>query len=509
MDTFATDAHNDTILKWALSDDGQFIISIAADLELKIWNISTQKCIITRKIPHLDHIDTLNTLELLKQGTLALVSYKDENGYTFASATYDFNAEIYTLYLLPNTDIRDIIYFGYDSNTNTLLSILRNGRSYRHDVNEETPVEENILHIDRFSDISYFKLLSADKLLYWQADFLYLYHLSSGDSERLGTLSPTSLNRVAVNKDHTIIATESEGAIHVCHLTEPFPQLRHLASFSPNELYAIKFCHDDPNILTFYSYGIVYHLDCTTGEILFYTFLESVTGFFTHTITHNYWIIELVDTGTAELQLTNLYTKVTSVFRLSNHQHLIGTYIDHKSGSFHGLYNNGTLMSFDADTMKLRSCFNYAPGKYVSTATYSEQDNLLCFVSIPSRYYLHSKQSQITLVDLTTGLCRKSAPIFGQIEQIRFINAQLIAIFSTEDISLIDPNTFAIKSSCARYDEKDKGYKHLFIEGRNICITSNYAPEIAHVEYAASVATYAIDKQDSITLREITHVPCP
>lgn len=113
------------------------------------------------------------------------------------------------------------------------------------------------------------------------------------------------------------------------------------------------------------------------------------------------------------------------------------------------------------------------------------------------------------LVDLTTGLCRKSAPIFGQIEQIRFINAQLIAIFSTEDISLIDPNTFSIKSSCARYDEKDKGYKHLFIEGRNICITSNYAPEIAHVEYAASVATYAIDKQDSITLREITHVPCP
>ena len=134
---------------------------------------------------------------------------------------------------------------------------------------------------------------------------------------------------------------------------------------------------------------------------------------------------------------------------------------------------------------------------------------LLCFASIPSSYYPYSKQTQLTVVDLSTGIYKKSAPIFEQIFELRFVNRNMVVALSDVDIMLIDLETFNVKSRCEHRCDIHHSSIHIFVEDRTIYITDDFSTVIAHVEYSNTVNTYAIDEHDVLTKKEITHVPCP
>ena len=509
IDTFSTNAHDSNVLKWAISSDGQFIISISSDLELKIWNISTQKCVATRQCPPLDHVGAISSLELHNQGTLVLITYKEEPGYTFASATYDLQAEVYTLYLLPGAHVRNIIYFGYDSGSNTLISVLDNGNIYRYEVNEENPIEQLHLCVERPFSIGYFHLLSRNKLLYRLDQILYIYDLISRESTALAMPEEYGSSRIAVSRDNRLIALEIHGLIYIYHSDTPERYFRFPVGLSTDDFTSIAFCHDDTNILTAYGYGSVYHMDCSTGAILYYTFVGQESNFIQSAITQNYRVTQEANRSTTMLQVTNIYTKVSNYFLLSNQKPLMDTYVDCVPNTFHALYENGTLLTFDADTMKLTDSFNYAPGRFISASTQSDPDALLCFASVPSSYYPYTKQTQLTVVDLSTGIYKKSAPIFDQIFELRFVNRNMVVALSATDIMLIDLETFNVKSRCEHRCDIHHSTTHIFVEDKKIHVTTDFSPEIAHVEYSATVDTYVINEQGDIALKEVTHVPCP
>ena len=159
--------------------------------------------------------------------------------------------------------------------------------------------------------------------------------------------------------------------------------------------------------------------------------------------------------------------------------------------------------------MKLTDSFNYTPGRFISASTQSDPDALLCLASVPGSYYPYSKQTQLTVVDLSTGIYKKSAPIFEQIFELRFINRNMVVALSDVDIMLIDLETFNVKSRCEHRCDIHHSSIHIFVEDRTIYITDDFSTVIAHVDYFATVDTYVIGEHDVLTKKEVTHVPCP
>lgn len=225
--TFSSSRHEAPVLQWAISEDEKTIISISIDSEIKIWNLTTQKCLYTCKLDINLEVSNIYSLELYENSTLLVISYGDSFGAITAIATYDILTEQYTCYHCC-TDVSDyIIYFGYDIYTKTLLSVFTNGSVIRYTINNKVPAEKiTYIHPDFLNrmttdylpndlksayELKKIYLMANNKLLYVESDVLYPYFHGIDDNIYYGS---DSYDASIVNEpiDITKIKLRNSGA---------------------------------------------------------------------------------------------------------------------------------------------------------------------------------------------------------------------------------------------------------------------------------------------------------
>ena len=125
-DTCVVEGHVDSVIKWQISDDERYILSISSDREIKVWNTATQKCIYTReKIPFCEHnlgINQIDSCGLYKNGTFALFLFFDSITNTNIAYSYDFGHDSFTEYFCntPKSDFKLLIY---NSNIDKIIAV--------------------------------------------------------------------------------------------------------------------------------------------------------------------------------------------------------------------------------------------------------------------------------------------------------------------------------------------------------------------------------------------------
>lgn len=583
-DTFAPDGHRANIMGWAVSDDERFIISYSTEHEIKVWNIATQKCIITRSALIEEEISSLDTLALYRNGTLALITFKNTEGTISVASTYDFTKESYTCYLGPDSERVNFSCFCYDVSNDNLLGLLYDGRVFKYALNNVLPTSQlpdltsefhmrlNTYYVTNKDYLreypTKFKtchVLRNDKLLYIESDVLapyyhgidnniykdsyppsktedlsslenpqyfpgaerhinyFIYDLYSSELNALqldctpnenttlvicaSSYEDVISNYTAISKDGSCIAIHNRNDIFVYKTTYNDYTFRTLCTLPYSYHFSLKYCHPTNDILTLIGNAII-HLDTNTGRILYNNHIAEPGTRMKAAVTPNYTIYEIYDAQNDSLQITNIYTELENSIRLSSVDNLTNTYLNPNSLELYALYENCTVLTLQADTLELITCYNYAPNRHIIAETYSEKYNLLCFASSPYHSYMYSSQNTITLVNLHTKEYRTSAPIFSSIKKIQIsADRKYIVALSDLDLYLLDANTLTIINHCNPvYREFDR-YSQLFLEDNKIHIVYTYELRIAYTTYCGIIVTYEIMQKSPWEPLKMTYLP--
>lgn len=159
--TFSEYEHHSPLLKYSLTNNKKNIISMSTDGEVKLWDISTKKCLFTIQIDYSDimnygpnkdkvsHIYDIGYVEYKTDHFIWIAFYDNsENDISVKGCiTYNLSYDLQTEYYIPDTyETSDIfLHFGYDEITNRLYGITKNRRLYYYNVDNSSPVNCTIL----------------------------------------------------------------------------------------------------------------------------------------------------------------------------------------------------------------------------------------------------------------------------------------------------------------------------------------------------------------------------
>mgnify|MGYP000752565506 CR=1 FL=1 len=137
--TFASEAHGYPIKAWTVSDEEHYIVSLATNMELKIWNIANQECIYTSKIsgePYYDEVKRIKYIESLN--VLLVMDVEPGDDFTVAW-TFNTKSKQYNSYYTNNPENERILFFDYDYFQEKLFIISDKSVSYMYRIGEELP----------------------------------------------------------------------------------------------------------------------------------------------------------------------------------------------------------------------------------------------------------------------------------------------------------------------------------------------------------------------------------
>lgn len=551
IDTFITDSHMKDILKWNLSDDGRYIISISSDLEIKVWNIATQSCIYTRRNHEpMDNFHSVGTLELHEDGTLALITYLDVNQKMIVATTYQLSEDTQTTYMDGFTYNRSYIGIYYLPDTKHLLAIGYSG-IYEFEIGNRFPF---ITH--QYPPQSFLERLFActkatvwdspntpkafcvlfplaeDNLLYMEAiktddsytvtyhiydfangRFFPLYMAENQTTKELSfvteTTNVTLLQSItAISKDGKLAAFWVNDALYTYTVSQNNGKLRLASDNRFRGIHHISFSHQDGTTLTLAS-NTLYQLNVKTGEILYQRAISIKTNKELAFVTTNQLLFNIA-TGygpNSMIQSENIYTGIDTVLRLSSSGSMIDTYINEEAHLLYTLHHNGTLLYWDAYTLSLVNSYNFAVGRRILVADYSETLALLCFASCPQHSSMYSTQYALTKVDLNTGTHITSDEVFSHISDIHITdNGKYLIVLTEKEIHLMDIGTMTTLSTCRQiYGGSPKN--HIFSDDALVYLFF-YQPVVYHnVDYYDIIVSYRITEEHLLIPDRVTYVP--
>lgn len=551
LDTFITDAHIHDILKWSLSDDGRYIISISSTLEFKVWNIATQSCIYTRKNHEpMDNFHSVGTLELYKNGTLALITYLDQNQKMIMATTYQLKEDIQTIYMDRFTYNPSYLGIYYLPDTNRLLAIGYNGIcefeiGNRHPVITHPYPPQSFLErffachqktswdpVDMKHPLYLIHPLAGGTFLYIEAmpeDKTYniTYHIydyingcfSSLHTQQDSATEELSCLLAAANesilRSHIAVSRDGSFAAFLLYeklyIYEAGKKNKTLCILSNKEFYNIShisFCHPDNHTLTLAG-STLYHFHIKTGEILYQRNISTLGNQKLIDVTANHLLFHVsANSKKADtLQFEDLYTGKETTLRLSSKDSLVNAYISEELHKMYTLHHNGTLLFWNADTLSLENSYNYAVDRQVLMSDYSEEHALLCFVSTPKHASTYSSQSTLTKVDLHTGTYVTSTETFHNISTIRITaDGRYIIVATEKELYLVDISTLD-SLSCSKQLYGGSRIKHIFSDGNLIHLASYQPVTFWSVNYHEIIVSYQITADQTLLPTKVTYVP--
>lgn len=137
--TFASEAHGYPVKAWTVSDEEHYVVSLATNMELKIWNIANQECIYTHKIsdgPYYDEVKRIKYIESLS--TLLIMDVEPVDDFTVAWS-YNTRTNKYHSYYTMDSEKEKILFFDYDYFQEKLFIISDKSVSYMYRMGEEMP----------------------------------------------------------------------------------------------------------------------------------------------------------------------------------------------------------------------------------------------------------------------------------------------------------------------------------------------------------------------------------
>ena len=137
--TFASEAHENSVRAWTVSDEEHYIVSLDSNMELKIWNIANQECIYTSRVldgPYYYYVERIKFIESLN--ILIVMDIDIYSEFTMAW-TYNTRTHEYCSYYTANPENERILYFDYDYFLEKLFIISDNSVGYMYRIGEEVP----------------------------------------------------------------------------------------------------------------------------------------------------------------------------------------------------------------------------------------------------------------------------------------------------------------------------------------------------------------------------------
>jgi len=545
-DTFTSDAHYHEIMDWSLSDDERFIISMATDQEIKVWNIATQKCLMTRKPSYRYKVDFVNSLELYVNGTLAVFSYLNYDD-TYTIATYDFTLDIYTIYILPDCSFQLLNFWGYNKHSKKLMAILSDGTTYKYNLHEAQPVSFIHLAFNDNTVLDTKEVFKNPKEICTQVRKIYaladnnimcaeanenkrlvkynIYNLDTASVHnlvlnitpaRMSSLFPNSkecnellLKHTTVSKDGKCIAIHDLENIYTYNLVDMDYTFKPTCKLPPGNSGMLKFCHEDSQILTVGQYRL-HQININTGEILWESNLTGVWHVIEkeYSLTSNYRIGQEYDYERANgrLKITNIYTMHSDLLCLSNAESMMNVYLSSANKKLYALFDNCTLISMMTNDMQLTGSYNYSPNRQLLAHTYFEEKNLLCFSSISKHSDIHSSKCILTLINLNTGEHLCTATEFNNILNILFTaNAEYIVAFTEDELLLLDTAKLSlISEEKAFYNAGGPAYA--WTNEKLIHIVYSYKMDTNNKTYYGMEFVYEIDTNNNFSVIEIKYM---
>ena len=137
--TFASETHNRFVKAWTLSDNERYIVSLAYDMELKIWNIANQECIYTSKIFDRAYYGKVKKIKYIELKKLLLVLNEDPDGKYTAAWTYNTRTKEFNSYFTSSLETERILFFDYDYFQEKLFIISDKSEGYMYQIGYEIP----------------------------------------------------------------------------------------------------------------------------------------------------------------------------------------------------------------------------------------------------------------------------------------------------------------------------------------------------------------------------------
>ena len=257
--------------------------------------------------------------------------------------------------------------------------------------------------------------MADGKLLYAEATYTdsryetnyFIYDLNTGEFLPLRSSESPSTNaftvhneicsaemlrsRTAVSMDGKCFALLVHGNIYLYDTYGKDGLLRILPVKASCRTGYISFCHRDNNTLTLVNENL-YQLNIQNGDILYQRSVSTQGNKKYICATANHLVFETVNGLSTSISLLfeNTYTGIDVFLQLSSKNSLIDTYINDSLHMLYTLHDNGTVLFWDADTLSLINCYNFAVDRHILLADYSEKYSVLCFASRPRHSSLYS-----------------------------------------------------------------------------------------------------------------------
>lgn len=539
-DTFAAPEHNREVIKWSVSDDGRFVISFSKELEIKVWNIATRKCLFTRLVSSFEAISEVNNLELYHNGTLAFFSCCNRKGELFLTATYDFLTDSYTKY---DKDIYGSTnhYVFYDARNDHIFAINYYGGIYEYELENPISIRRYpclanlvtskslgcLTNIPALAQKCYMQLLDSKQLFFvdtikFKHDTRYIQcyilnltnqtqHLMKADENDDELIKlPIDKNSIltntfAISKNKKRIIMSDRTNIYLYDIGTQNYTFRIIYTFKNHY---ICFCHDDPDILTIYGDQLI-QLNIATDDIMFKKTDFKEFFFWDQMITPTHLIYGGYPSfiGSTPLSIEEHYSGSFHNLELSFNEMLIKTYLNEQEDTLYSIYNNGTVMCMDTQDLSICSCYNYSHGIPVTYTAYSRNKNRLCLIcEEPTNSLWH--QYTVVIIELNTNKHIAFQLDCYNLLMVHFIDdtPYMIGVGGNE-LVIIDTNTQTVVKTYPAFGTNMTYPRNMFPYNNDIHIICSCNATIDNTLYHGIDLSYRFDAEAiELELLESTYI---